>query len=541
MFHHKPIQEMVIYQIYTRSFKDSNGDGVGDLAGVTEKLEYLSSLGVDMLWLSPFCSSPNDDMGYDISDYQNIMVEMGSMEDLERLLEEAHKRNIGIMMDLVLNHSSDEHPWFVESRSSRDNPKRDWYIWADEPNNWDSYFCPEAWELDEKTGQYYLHIFGVKQPDLNWRNQELREEIFRMVEWWLEKGIDGLRLDAIHLIGKPEGNPDYVHAPGESKQFCHFRNHELGHKYIQELHKRVFSRYHPVTVGETGGSTPQSARLYVDKARHEFDMIFHLGFLEEGEFEENPARNYKKFYEKWYEQLSQEGWDAVFLGNHDLARMVSVIGDEERYWKESATCLATMILTQWGTPFLYQGDEIGMVNAGFTSLDQFRDPHTTIKYRVAEEKGQDTEKVLADIIKWGRDNSRTPMQWDDSAHGGFSEAEPWIMMARNWQHINVARQEADPCSVLSYYKKAIAMRKSNPCLSYGRMEMEKSDPAVFAYRRSHEGCSVLVVLNLSSSPAAFNMKAFNKDQILLSNYPGIRQNVSGLFLRPWESLVVKDR
>jgi len=539
MFHHKPLKELVIYQIYTRSFKDSNSDGIGDLAGVTQKLDYLHSLGVDMLWLSPFCSSPNDDMGYDISDYRNIMDEMGTMEDLDTLIEQAHEKGIGIMMDLVLNHSSDEHAWFIESRSSRDNPKRDWYIWADEPNNWDSYFCPEAWEFDEKTGQYYLHIFGVKQPDLNWRNEELRKEIHSMVEWWLEKGIDGIRFDAIHLIGKPEGNPDYVHAPGESTQFCHYRNHELGHKYLQELHEKVISRYNPVTVGETGGSTPESARLYVDRGRNEFDMIFHLGFLEDGEYEDNPAQNYKKYYEKWYRQLSIQGWDAVFLGNHDLARIVSVIGDEKRYWRESATCLASMILTQWGTPFLYQGDEIGMVNAGFTTLDQFRDPHTTIKVREAERKGEDTGGVMKDIIKWGRDNSRTPMQWDDSHAGGFSDAEPWIMMARNWQDINVARQEKEPRSILSYYKKAIALRKSEKCLSYGDMVMEKSDPTVFAYTRNYEGESVRVILNLSSENAAHQVRSFDESRILLSNYPSARPNVSGLMLRPWEALILK--
>ncbi len=529
---------MVIYQIYTRSFNDTNGDGIGDLAGITEKLDYLEALGVDMLWISPFCSSPNDDMGYDISDYQNIMTEMGSMEDLDTLLEEAHKRNIGIMMDLVLNHSSDEHSWFIESRSSLDNPKRDWYIWADEPNNWDSYFCPEAWEFDKKTGQYYLHIFGVKQPDLNWRNEELRKEIHRMVAWWLEKGIDGLRLDAIHLIGKPEGNPDYIHAPGESRQFCHFRNHDLVHQYLQEMHKKVFSLYDPVTVGETGGSTPESARLYVDKKRHEFDMIFHLGFLEEGDFEDNPAQNYKKFYQQWYQQLSREGWDAIFLGNHDLARMVSVAGAADRFWKESATCLATMILTQWGTPFLYQGDEIGMKNAGFARLDQFRDPHTIAKYRRAEVRGEDTALVMKEIIKWGRDNSRTPMQWDNSPFGGFSKEEPWIMMAQNWEHINVAQQEKNPDSILSYYKKAISLRKSHPCLAYGSMVFEKSDPTVFVYRREYKGESILVVLNLSSEIAAHRVKKFKDEQVLLSNYSQVRQNVSGLFLRPWEVIIL---
>lgn len=539
MFHHKALEELVIYQIYTRSFRDTNGDGIGDLPGVTGKLDYLADLGIDMIWLSPFCSSPNDDMGYDISDYQNIMAEMGTMADLEQLIEEAHKRGIGIMMDLVLNHSSDEHPWFIESRSSRDNPKRDWYIWADEPNNWDSYFCPQAWEYDEKTGQYYLHIFGVKQPDLNWRNEELRKEIHSMVRWWLEKGIDGIRFDAIHLIGKPEGNPDYVHAPGESRQFCHFRNHELGHTYLREMHDAVMAEYKPVTVGETGGSTPEGARLYVDKSRREFDMIFHLGFLEDGEYEDNPAQNYKKFYEKWYQELSKEGWDAIFLGNHDLPRLVSVVGDEERYWRESATCLAAMILTQWGTPFLYQGDEIGMVNAGFTSLDQFRDPHTTIKVRAAEERGEDPEPVMKDIIKWGRDNSRTPMQWDASPHGGFSEAEPWIMMARHWEQINVAAQRNNPDSILAFYKKMISLRKSEPCLCRGEMVMTESAPAVFAYSRNHDGECIRVVLNLSGIPQEHACDPFGDDGILTANYPSLRRNDAGLMLRPWECVVYR--
>ena len=534
MFQNKALQELVIYQIYTRSFKDSNGDGIGDLPGITEKLDYLADLGIDMIWLSPFCSSPNDDMGYDISDYRNIMDEMGTMADLEELISEAHKRNIGIMMDLVLNHSSDEHPWFVESRSSRDNPKRDWYIWADEPNNWDSYFCPEAWEYDEKTGQYYLHIFGVKQPDLNWRNKELREEIHSMVRWWLEKGIDGIRFDAIHLIGKPEGNPDYVHAPDESRQFCHFRNHELTHDYLQEMHDKVLAEYNPVTVGETGGSTPVGARLYVDKSRREFDMIIHLGFLEGEEYEENPAANYKKFYSNWYKELSREGWDAIFLGNHDLPRLVSVIGDEERYWRESATCLATMILTQWGTPFLYQGDEIGMINAGFSRLEQFEDPHTINRVKAAGERGDDLEYVMKDIIKWGRDNSRTPMQWDASSYSGFSTAEPWIMMGRHWDKINVAAQQNNPESILGFYKRMIALRKTEPCLCYGDMKMIDSVPAVFAYSRSYEGKKVQVVLNLSSEPQEHGCDPFGDDAVLIANYPSLRRNDSGLMLRPWE-------
>ncbi len=538
MIRKKSLQEQVIYQIYIRSFKDSDGDGIGDIPGVIEKLDYLKDLGVDMLWLSPFCSSPNDDMGYDISDYRNIMKEFGSMGDFDRLLAEAHRRDMGIMMDLVLNHTSDEHPWFMESRKGKDNPKRDYYIWADEPNNWDSYFCPDAWEYDPVSRQYYLHIFGVKQPDLNWRNPGLRREIFDMVEWWLKKGVDGFRFDAIHLIGKPEGYPDYVSNREDSEEFLQYRNTRQGHDYLREMHNTVLSRYgNPVTVGETGGTTPDSARFYVDKSQKEFDMIFHLGFLEEKSTVESQAAFFREFYSRWYKSLSIDGWDALFLGNHDLPRFVSVLGDEEKYWKESATCLATMLLTQWGTPFLYQGDEIGMINAGFDSLDQFRDPHTTIRYTEAERKGEDTDKVLADMILNGRDNSRTPMQWNSSPHGGFSTGTPWIGMARKWEDINVEAQQNNPDSILSFYKKAITLRKSQRCLAYGSMRMEEYGEDILAYRREYEGQSLLVLLNLSSAERPLSEDVGCDSRIILSNYTAA-QDGNYTVLRPWEALVL---
>jgi len=535
MYQKKPLEESVVYQVYIRSFQDSNNDGIGDIPGVIQRLDYLQDLGVDMIWFSPFCASPNDDMGYDISDYQAIMKEFGTMEDLDRLIEEAHQRDMGIMMDLVLNHSSDEHEWFKESRSSVDNPKRDYYIWKKEPNNWNSYFAPQGWELDEATGEYYYHNFGIKQPDLNWQCLELRQEIFSMVEWWLKKGIDGFRFDAIHLIGKPEGFPDYQRKEGEPEWANHFRNTDLGHQYLRELHDKVLSRYEPVTVGETGGTTVETAPLYVNRDRREFDMIFHFGFLDKGEASETSAVHFKEYFKEWYDSLSPMGWDALFLGNHDMPRQVSLFGDDKKYWRESATALASMILTQWGTPFLYQGEEIGMTNAGFKGVEDFRDPHTIIRYDQAKDK-KARKHELEQMILWGRDNSRTPMQWDNSPNGGFSEGDPWIGMAKNWKKIHVEKQDKDPHSILNYYRKAIALRKQNRALCYGDMTLLESSDDCLAYMRCFGKEGVLVILNLSSKKGEKEADLpddWKKLNRLLGNY----EKPSEEGLRPWEARI----
>lgn len=507
-------RDSVVYQIYTRSFKDSNRDGIGDFGGVIEKLDYLKDLGVDVLWLSPFCDSPNDDNGYDISDYLTVIPEFGTLDDFDALVRGAHSRGMKIMMDLVMNHTSDEHPWFLESRSSRNNPKRDWYIWAqpsqgpgegfDEidfdqagrgyagrargprlsgvdtgflPNNWDSYFGGKAWEFDPQTGEYYCHIFSKKQPDLNWANPEVREEMFRIAHWWIDRGVDAFRLDAVHHIGKPEDWPD-APVPKEPWGFCLYKNTPETHTYLQEMNRRVFRPRAVLTVGETGGTTPESARLYVDSDRNELDMIFHFAHVHM----ENPndASALTGLMSQWYAALKPRAWDAQFFSNHDLPRQVSSFGDDRWLRGKSAKAIAALLLTSWGTPFLYQGEEIGLPNAYFPDIRDYRDIHALRGYREGLASGEDPELVMAVFQTRNRDNSRTPMQWSGEANAGFCEADvqPWIPVPRQNRHITVeaelaGRVEYAPggsiggAGILSWYRDLIALRRRYSVLRRG--------------------------------------------------------------------------
>lgn len=533
-------KDVVVYQIYTRSFYDTNGDGIGDINGVIAKLDYIKDLGVDVIWLSPFCESPNDDNGYDISDYQEIMKEFGTMDDMDLLIEECHKRDIKIMMDLVMNHTSDEHPWFIESSSSKDNPKRDYYIWKEgkdgnPPNNWESYFEDLAWTLDDKTGEYYLHHFSKRQPDLNWANKEVREEMYRIVEWWIEKGIDALRLDAIHHIGKPEGLPDALGSDGWGK--LNYRNTDETHQYLQELYERVLSRYNVMTVGETGGTTPKSTRLYVDSDRRELDMAFHFDHVHMENLDAISLRNY---FKEWYDSLSQKGWDATFYSNHDLARHVSSLGDDGKYRVESSKMFATLMLTLWGTPYIYQGEEIGMTNVCFESLDDYKDLAAKKQYRLTIEKGGDPQEEWEKFVAKNRDNSRTPMQWNNEKNGGFTKGEPWIKVNPNYTAINVENDINDSESILNYYKQLISLRKSHNVLRRGSFKPYGSDhKEIFAFIREDEKEKFLILLNVSGNMAEYSMENDDeKWEFITGNYKMNSKNVPNYNLfKPWEARI----
>ncbi|MFW6364025.1 MAG: alpha-glucosidase [Spirochaeta sp.] len=545
-------KDSVVYQIYTRSFLDSNGDGIGDFGGVLAKLDYLQELGVDVVWLSPFCDSPNDDNGYDISDYYTVHPEFGTMEDFTRMVSAAHQRGIKIMMDLVMNHTSDEHPWFVESRSSLDNPKRDWYIWRDAkpdgglPNNWDSYFGGSAWQYDERTGQYYLHTFSTKQPDLNWANPEVREEMYRITEFWINRGVNAFRLDAVHHIGKPEGLPDF-HPPRKGCHFRLYKNLPETHTYLQEMHDRIFAIHNVFTVGETGGTNPKSSRLYVDKDRGELNMIHHFEQL----FLPNPgdAAEILRNQQRWYRALSKKGWDAQFFSNHDLPRQLSVFGSE-RIAGKSATAIATILLTAWGTPFIYQGEEIGMRNFPFTELSQFRDRHALRLYHDEIARGEDPELAWAKMTSENRDNSRTPMQWSAQPNAGFTTGTPWIGVHPQYAFVNVAQQQDDPYSVLNFYRKLLQFRKEHPVLRRGsyRPIHGFSAKKVLAYTRGKfQNERVFVLVNWSESfqqvriPRRIAGKSRAGYRLLVSNYPrpeaGIEPTTApaSIPLRPYEA------
>jgi len=529
-------KDVVVYQIYTRSFFDSNGDGVGDIAGVTAKLDYINELGVDVIWISPFCSSPNYDNGYDVSDYRDVMKEFGSMADIELLIDECHKRNIKVMMDLVLNHSSDEHPWFIEARSSKDSPKRDYYIWSKEPNNWESYFEDSAWTFDEESGEYYLHHFYHKQPDLNWSNPELRKEIYEIVEWWIEKGIDAFRLDAIHHIGKPEGLPDAPEAEHEWEK-KNYRNLEETHQYLQELYEKVLINHDVMTVGETGGTTPESSSLYVDEDRNELDMVFHFGHVLAEKLDSAMLRDY---FKKWYDSLSPKGWDTIFFSNHDLPRHLSIFGDDKEYWKESAKLFATLELTMWGTPYIYQGEELGMTNVKFDNIDDYQDQASKKRYEWALKSGKSEEEALEYFFNHNRDNSRTPMQWNSQGHGGFTTGKPWIKVNPNYKNINVEKESQEDDSILNYYKELIALRKANNALKRGDFKLYgEEDSHILAYTRSDEEREFLILLNISGDSVEYRIDDTNQDwKLLTGNYTKQPKSLSeNNRFRPWEARV----
>lgn len=522
----------VIYQIYPRSFQDSNGDGIGDLQGIIRRLDYLETLGVDAVWLSPVCRSPQDDNGYDISDYQDIDPMFGTLKDMEELIMEAGKRGIRIIMDLVLNHTSDEHPWFVEAKSGKENPYHDYYVWRDgvpgtPPNDMKACFGGSAWEWSPEAGQYYFHQFSVRQPDLNWDNPKVRQEIYQMIQWWMEKGVGGFRLDVIDQIAK---------VPDEKIT----NNGPMLHTYIRELSRETFQKGDLVTVGEAWGATPDLARLYSSPDGSEFSMVFQFEhiLLDQQEGREKwdlaplPFLKLKEILNQWQTSLYQCGWNSLFWDNHDLPRIVSRWGDDKRYRTESAKMLATLLHGMQGTPYIYQGEELGMTNVRYP-IEEYRDIETLNLYRERMEAGYEKEDVMASIYAKSRDNARTPMQWDKRTHAGFTDGTPWMKVNPNYQEINAAAQVGVPGSVFEYYRRLVALRKEYPVLTDGRfrMLMEK-DEQVFAYVRENEQCSLLVICNFFGKPAKCGLaEEWDQETLLIGNYEDREAGV----LKPYEA------
>lgn len=541
-------KEAVVYQIYPRSFMDSNGDGIGDLNGIISKLDYLQELGVTVLWLCPIFSSPNDDNGYDISDYQDIMADFGTLEDFDRLLEEAHKRGLRILLDLVLNHSSDEHPWFLESRSSKANPKRDWYIWREgkngqPPNNWESIFNESVWEYDAATDEYFMHVFSRKQPDLNWENTNMRAALYDMVRWWLDKGVDGFRIDAISHIRKQPGLPDMPNPKGlpTVPSAAGHMNVDGVMDYISDLCANTFAHYDIMTVGEANGVTVEQAPEWVAPEKRNFNMLFQFEQLKLWQTDGASGLDLphlKQVLTRWQKGLEGRGWNALFVENHDIPRIVSTWGDDQRYWRESATAIATLYFLMQGTPFIYQGQELGMTNYPFTELQQFDDVAIHNLARQRREQGWGEDDILTSIRDNARDNSRTPMQWDSSEHGGFTTGTPWLAVNPNTRDINVATQQRDPNSVLTYYQQLIRLRREHPTLIYGQYDLLLDDhPQIFAYRRSADR-QFVVLCNLSDEPAHFGQAALQltDSRLVLGNQTGDQMGSPGV-LRPYEARV----
>lgn len=550
-------KEAVVYQIYPRSFNDSNGDGVGDIQGIIKKLDYLKELGVDVVWLSPVYKSPNDDNGYDISDYRNIMDEFGTMADWEEMLAEMHKRGIKLIMDLVVNHSSDEHEWFQESRKSKDNPYRDYYIWrpgknGTEPNNWEATFGGSVWEYDEQTDEYFLHLFSKKQPDLNWENPKLRQEVYDMMKFWLDKGIDGFRMDVINFISKVEGLPDGEKVEGKKYVSGHqyFMNGPRIHEFLQEMHKEVLEDYNVMTVGEMPGVSPEEGKLYTGEERKELNMVFQFEHMD---LDTQPGKNkwhlkpldlrdLKKSLGKWQSELEDGGWNSLYWNNHDQPRIVSRWGDDKEYRVTSAKMLATCLHMMKGTPYIYQGEELGMTNIKFDSIEDYKDIETLNMYneRVVG-NGEGPQEIMQSIYTKGRDNARTPVQWDDSEHAGFTTGNPWIKVNENYQEINAEKALDEKDSIFHYYRKLIRLRKQHEVIVYGSFEMMYEEHAeIFAYTRTLGDETLLVVTNFSGNTHQFDSSIDLKNaELLISNYEAAEKEAYSFELRPWEARVYK--
>ena len=546
-------KEAVGYQIYPRSFKDSNNDGIGDIRGIISKLDYLKELGIDVIWICPMYKSPNDDNGYDISDYQDIMDDFGNMEDFDLMLDEVHKRGMKLIIDLVINHTSDEHPWFIESKLSKDSKKRDWYIWRDgkdgaEPNNWESIFKGSAWQYDENTEQYFLHLFSKRQPDLNWDNEEVRQEIYKMINWWLDKGIDGFRVDAISHIKKEPGliDMDNPHNLNYVSSFDKHMNVDGIHEYLEELNKNTFSKYDIMTVGEANGVDASESEMWVGEENSKFNMIFQFEHLNLwGEVGENKfnVKEYKKVLTKWQNALEGKGWNALFVENHDIPRVVSSWGNDNEYLEESAKAFALMYFMQKGTPFIYQGQEIGMTNVRFDSIEKYNDVKSINIYEEKINEGVSVNEALKAVASISRDNARTPMQWDSTNYAGFSENTPWIDVNENYKSINVESQLANENSVLNFYKKLIKIRKENLSLIYGRYDMIlEEDEKIYAYTRTLDNDKYVVIVNLSDEEALYKYDDLDLiyENLMLANYK-VREHgiLKEVVLKPYEARLYK--
>ncbi|QQZ10446.1 glycoside hydrolase family 13 protein [Heyndrickxia vini] len=552
-------KESVVYQIYPRSFNDSNGDGIGDLKGITNKLDYLKELGIDVIWLSPVYQSPNDDNGYDISDYRAIMDEFGTMDDFDELLSEIHHRGMKLMMDLVVNHTSDEHEWFKQARSSKDNPYRDYYYWmpgenGQEPNNWESVFSGSAWEYDEKTEEYYLHLFSKKQPDLNWENRKVREEVYETMKYWLDKGIDGFRMDVINFISKVPGLPNGENVQG--KKYASGANFYMNgpkiHEYLQEMNQEVLSKYNIMTVGEMPGVDVEMAKQYTGENRNELNMVFQFEHVDldsgpkgKWDLKDLNFHEFKASFTKWQKGLEGVGWNSLYLNNHDQPRMVSRFGDDKEYWKESAKMLATFLHFLQGTPYIYQGEELGMTNVRFDSIDDYKDIEILNMYKEKiSENDSNHQQIMESIYVKGRDNARTPMQWNDQNHGGFTSGTPWITVNSNYKEINAKKQLTNDDSIFHYYKQLIQLRKQHDIIVYGTYDLILADHnEIFAYTRTLDEEKLLIILNFSKENCLFELPKeiqFTDKELLISNYEvNSADSIEKITLLPFEARVYK--
>ena len=541
-------KEGVVYQIYPRSFKDSSGNGIGDIYGIIEKLDYIKSLGVNMIWICPIYSSPNDDNGYDISDYRKISEEFGGNKAFDILLKEMRKRDLKLIMDLVANHSSDEHKWFQESKKGEGNPYHDYYFWkkgkADKlPNNWLSVFSGSTWEWDSNLNKYYLHSFTKKQPDLNWENPKVREEIYDVLNFWFSKGVDGFRMDVISFISKRLDFPPAKEGATLSEMMENiYANGPRIHEFLKEMNKKVLSKYDIVTVGEGPGVNLKTGLKYVDKNEKELDMVFHFDHLQidfgpEGKFDPQPIDfiRFKKVFSNWDSLLKNKGWNSIFLGNHDFSRIVSRFGNDKKYRNESAKLLATLLMTLRGTPYIYQGDEIGMTNVKYPSIEHYDDIETRNAWKEAEKENKDMGVFLKAIHIQSRDNARTPLQWDASKFAGFSTTKPWIDVNQNYNKINVELQQDDSDSILNYYREIIRIRKNNLTLIYGDfLDLEPSNDQLYIYKRWDQQKTYFIVLNFSVDKVQWDINNFESMRLVISNY---KKSVYNKLLDPWEARV----
>ncbi|MEK3701700.1 alpha-glucosidase [Paenibacillus sp. FSL R10-2199] len=532
-------QTAVIYQIYPRSFQDSDGDGIGDLRGIISRLDYLEQLGITAIWLSPVYKSPNDDNGYDISDYQNIMTEFGTMDDMDELIEKARQRNIRIIMDLVVNHTSDEHPWFIEARKGRDNPYRDYYIWRDPvnggvPNALRSTFSGSAWELDEVSGQYFLHLFSRRQPDLNWENSKVRQEVWDMMNFWLDRGVGGFRMDVIDLVGKI---PDQEITGNGPKL----------HEYLQAMNRETFGAHDVLTVGETWGATPEVAKLYSNPDRKELSMVFqfeHIGLDqqdggEKWDLKPLDVSELKQVLAKWQTELGNEGWNSLFWNNHDLPRIVSRWGNDKQYRVQSAKMFAILLHLMKGTPYIYQGEELGMTNYPIQDISEAQDIEAINMYHERIGQGYAKEAIIHSINAKGRDNARTPMQWDATRNAGFTTGEPWLPVHPNYKEINMEANLKDPDSVFHCYRKLIELRKNNPIVVWGDFELVTGVPdQVFMYFRRYEGQTWLVTANFRGEPITLELPELGQAGFIIGNYPRDDVDFKQLQLQPYEAFAV---
>ena len=546
-------KEAVGYQIYPRSFKDSNNDGIGDLNGIISKLDYLKELGIDVIWICPMYKSPNDDNGYDISDYRDIADDFGTMDDFNNLLSEVHKRKMKLIIDLVVNHTSDEHQWFIESKSSKDNPKRDWYIWKPgknekEPNNWESIFKGSAWEYDETTDEYFLHLFTKKQPDLNWENEDMRKEVYKMINWWLDKGIDGFRVDAISHIKKDQKFDDMPNPENQVyvESFDKHMNYEGIHEFLEELNEKTFSNYDIMTVGEANGVNAEDANLWVGDNEGKFNMVFQFEHLELWDYDSDKKfslKALKNALSRWQDNLNGVGWNALFIENHDIPRVISTLGNDNEYRQECAKAFALMYFMQQGTPFIYQGQELGMGNVKFKTIEEYDDVKCINAYNEKIESGVSREKAMEQVWMSSRDNARTPMQWNSSEYAGFSESKPWIGVNPNYEEINVENEEKDENSVLNFYKKLIGIKKSSETLIYGEYKLIlKEDENIYAYLRQLDNEKYIIICNLSDNinEYSYEKEQLYFDELLLSNY-SVEKHLAtnNIKLKPWECRLYK--